>query len=210
MGIVVSSTHVSDTCKERNLQSSAQPGVLPTEDSLLQTAPMLILPMGHRRQSSTNFSRMSPSYRLQLFMNCSSMGAFHRVQSFMNRLLQHESPLLWITSPDSKPTPVRDPVSRGSEVLKEACSSMDFPQGHRIFLALTCSGMQFSTAATWISASLWTPWDGRVQLSHHRLQGNLVSSAWGTTCHSFCTDLAVCRVVPLSHSHCSLPAAVEQ
>ncbi|KAK4830289.1 hypothetical protein QYF61_009492 [Mycteria americana] len=45
----------------------------------------------HGRQSSMNFSNVSPSHGLQFFTNCSSVGPFHRVQSFRNRLLQRGS-----------------------------------------------------------------------------------------------------------------------
>jgi len=43
----------------------------------------------------------------------------------------------------------------------------------------------------------------------HGLQGNLYSGTWCTSPSSF-TDLGVCRVVSLTYSHSSLPAAVVQ
>ena len=45
-----------------------------------------------RRQSSTDFSSMSPSHGLQFFMNYSRICPFHGVQSFRSRLFQRASP----------------------------------------------------------------------------------------------------------------------
>lgn len=47
------------------------------------------------RQSSLNFSTVSPSQALQFFMSCCSVGPFHGVQSFKNRLLHTPA---WRTS----------------------------------------------------------------------------------------------------------------
>ena len=54
---------------------------------------------------------------------------------------------------------------------------------------------------------------GRVLPHHgvlHRLQGNLCSGAWSTCSPSFFTDLGVCRIISLTYSLFSLPAAVVQ
>lgn len=84
--------------------------------------------------------------------------------------------------------------------------------GHSLLLASTCSGMGSSRSCRWISAPPWTskglqgpspwaaPWaSGESQLQ--RLEHFLTS---------LCTDLGVCRAVPLSCSHFSFPAAVVQ
>ncbi|KAK4828519.1 hypothetical protein QYF61_026941 [Mycteria americana] len=108
----------------------------------LKTQLDIVLAWGpsHRRQSSTNFSNMSPSNGLQFFTHCSSVGPFHGVQSFRNRLLQRGSPLGSQVLP-AKPAPVWSPLSMGPQVLPGACSNVGFPQGHSLPRASTCSGM---------------------------------------------------------------------
>jgi len=59
----------------------------------------------HGRQSSINFSSVSPSHWLQFSMNCSYMGPSHGVQPFRNRLLQCGS-------------------QRGHKSYQQTCSSM--------------------------------------------------------------------------------------
>lgn len=44
---------------------------------------------------------------------------------------------------------------------------------------------------------------------HHRLDGNLCSGTWSTSCHSFGTDLGVCKTIPLKYSQPSLSTAVQ-
>ncbi|KAM9591174.1 uncharacterized protein ACIBXB_006073 [Morphnus guianensis] len=167
----------------------------------------------HGRQSSTNFSNVGPSHGLQFFTNCSSMGSFHRVQSFRNRLLQRGSP----TGPQVLPENL---LQHG--LLSMGCSS--------------CQELAPARGSPWAAGSFrahlpalaWGPpqaagWDicSTVDLHglqgdnlrhhglHHGVQGNLCSGTYSTSSPSF-TDLGVCRVVSLTYSHSSLPAAVAQ
>jgi len=75
-------------------------------------------------------------------------------------VLQEQAALVWVshwvTSPDSKPAPVGDPLSMGPQVPAGACSSTSSPQGHRLLQASTCSGTGSSMGCRWISAPLWT------------------------------------------------------
>jgi len=47
-------------------------------------------------------------------------------------------------------------LSTGPQVLAGSCSSVDFPQGHRLLQAYICSSMGSSTGCRWISAPPWT------------------------------------------------------
>jgi len=134
------------------------------------------------RQSSTNFSTVGPSHGLQFCTNCPNVGPFHGVPCFRKRLLQLGSPT-------------------GSQVLPGACSSAGSPQGHSLLQAPPAPVWGFSLGCGWGSAPPWA------------------SMAAGTACltmvcsmgcrepllrrlehllPSFCTDLGVCRDVPLT------------
>ena len=100
-----------------------------------------------------------------------------------------------VTSPASKPAPAWAPLSTGLQILPGDYSSADFPRGHSLLQA-------HPPALKWVSpraAGHSLPQYGL----YHRRQGNLCSSAWSTSSHSF-TDLGVCRVVSLTYSHSSL------
>jgi len=119
MGFVVGSSHSLFT-----ISSSSCSSRVPAWDP------------SHKILSSTNFFNVGPSHRLQFFMNCFGVSPFHL--SFPQcTVFQEETAPVWIphgfTSPASKPGPVQASLSKGSRVLPGACSSADFPQGHKLF-----------------------------------------------------------------------------
>ncbi|KAK4810648.1 hypothetical protein QYF61_007385 [Mycteria americana] len=128
-----------------------------------------------------NFSNVGPSHGLQFFMNCSSVGSFHRVQSFRNGLLQCGLSM-GSQLPSGHIHLLRHGVLYGLQ--EDICSTVDL------------HGLQGDSL----------PHHGL----HHELQGNLCPGAWSTSSSSFFTDLGVCRVVSLTYSHSSFPAAVVQ
>lgn len=91
----------------------------------------------HGRQYSTNFSKISPCNRLELFKNCSSTGFFHMAVSCRNGLLQHM-------------------LSMESSVLPGPCSSSD-SLWDCSFLQVCPLASTWSVPwpAVWISASPW-------------------------------------------------------
>ncbi|XP_049649850.1 uncharacterized protein LOC126035357 [Accipiter gentilis] len=99
----------------------------------------------HGRQSSMNFSNVTPPHGLQFFTNCSSVGPFHGVQSFRNGLLQRG-----LLSLHGVPGPARSllqcRLSTGSQP----------PSG-----VSTSSGVGSSTGCRRISAPPWTSMDCR-------------------------------------------------
>jgi len=161
-----------------------------------------------------NCSNTSPSQRLQLFTNCPSVGTFPR-----GAVLQEEAAPAWVphgvTSPSSKPTSVWAPLSTGPQVLAGACCSVVSPWGHSLLQASPppawgpFHGLQVGICSTVDLHGL----QGHSLPHHgllHGLQGNLCSGAWSTSSTSFFVDLGVCRVVSLTCSHSSLPAASPQ
>ncbi|KAK4830930.1 hypothetical protein QYF61_014303, partial [Mycteria americana] len=82
----------------------------------------------HRRQSSMNFSNVSPSHGLQFFMNCSSMGPPRCHKSCQQTC-----------------SGVGSSLSVGPQVLPGACSSVGFPWGHSLLRTSTCSSVGSST-----------------------------------------------------------------
>ena len=146
-----------------------------------------------------NFSNVGPSHGLQVFTNCSSMGPFH--MSFpRGAVLQKRTAPAWVphgvTSPARKPAPAR--------ALRRVTASF----GHIHLLRRgVLHGLQVDICSTVDFHELQgdsLPHHGL----HHGLPGNLCSGTWSTSSPSLFTDLGVCRVVSLTYSHSSLPAAV--
>jgi len=155
-----------------------------------------------------NFSSAGPSHRLQFFMKCSSMGPLHGC-----------SPSATDGSPWGRKSCQKTCSSLGSysHVLPGACFSVGSPQGHSLLWGTsTCSGVGSSMGCRWISAPPRTSTMGcRVtacltMVFSMGYRGISALAPWGISSPSFCTDLGVCRVVSLTYSHSSLPAAVAQ
>lgn len=127
-----------------------------------------------QRQSSTNFSNMSPSDMLQFFMNCSNVGTLHRMQPFRNRLLQCESP----TGSQILPANLLS-LPKGLQVPTISLFQHGIPKGSWPPSGTSaCSKVASSTGCRCI-CMLHTPVDlhAGAQLLHHglhqELQGNL-------------------------------------
>ena len=165
--------------------------------------------LSRRRQSSMNFSILSPSHRLQFFMNCPSVGPSHL--SLGTGCSSVGPP--W--GPASKPAPVWSSHSMCPQVLAETCSSLDSPQDH-IFLRTYISSMGSSTGFRRISAPPWTSLGCRgttclTMVFIVSCKGRLSSLVPGAPPPlSFFSDWGVCRVIPLASSHSSLLTAVPQ
>ncbi|KAK4829372.1 hypothetical protein QYF61_003495 [Mycteria americana] len=114
----------------------------------------------HGRQSSMNFSKLSPSHEPQFFINCSSMGS---PQGHMS-CQQSCSSLHGSTGPArsllQRRLPMRSQSPLGIHLLRQGVL-------HRlqVDICMDLHGL------------------------HHGLQGNLCSGAWSTSSPSFFTDL---------------------
>jgi len=113
------------------------PFIPPQEEDSSHFAPAPAWRTSHGRQSSMNFSNVSPSHRPQCFPNCPSVGPSHSVQSFRNRLLQHGFPM-WS---QVLPANLLQCGLLSPQVLPGACSSTGSPRGHSLLQASTCSGV---------------------------------------------------------------------
>jgi len=171
MGVAVSSSH-----------ASSLPLLVPVWEDSSHSSLAAVWGPSRGRQSSMNFSSISPSHRLQFFTNCSSVGPFHRVQSISNTMLQHgysmrsqvlPANVFWcgVLCLHGVSGPVRNLLQCWLSIGSQP------PLG-----VPTCSGVGSFTGCTWISAPSWTsvgykgenlPHHGL----HHGLQGNLCSSA---------------------------------
>ncbi|KAK4831745.1 hypothetical protein QYF61_018943 [Mycteria americana] len=148
----------------------------------------------HRRQSSMNFSNVSPSRGLQFFTNCSSVGPFCRVQSCRNRLLQRGSP----TGSQVLPANLLQHGLLSPWVHRSCQEPAPAQASHRVTASFGCihllwhgvlHGLQVDICSTINLHGLQVdslPHHGL----HHGLQGNLCSSTWSTSSPSFFTGLA--------------------
>jgi len=180
MGVMVSSSHIVSAAP-----SSSGGGLL--------TLPLLQREgSSHGRQFSINFSNVIPSHRLQLFTICSSMGPSHGV-----------------TSPASKPA-LAWALSTGPQVLTGASSSMGFLQGHSLLRVhppapvwsspWAAGGDLLYRGPPWAAGGQpGPPWSSSQAAGENSLLWHLEHLL-----HLLFTNLGVCRVVSLSHSHSSL------
>jgi len=153
----------------------------PHQEDSSHSSPFPAWGPSHGRQSSMNLPKVSPSRRVQFFRNTLLQhGSPKGSQVLPANLFQHRLPL--VSQPLLDIHLLWCGVLHGLQV--EICSTMDLHglQGHSL------------------------PHHGLF----HGLQGNLCSSTWSTSSASFFTDLGVCRVISLMHSHSSPSTAVPQ
>ncbi|PKU27356.1 hypothetical protein llap_22340 [Limosa lapponica baueri] len=120
-----------------------------------------------------------------------------------------------VTSPASKPAPscglLSPRVHRSCQESAPVQASHGITVSSRRIHLLRCGvlhGLQMDICSTVNLHGLQGDSLPHYDL-HHRLQGNLCFDVWSTSspCFFF-TNLGVCRVVSLTYSHSSLPAAV--
>lgn len=140
---------------------------------------------------------------------CSLWGSSHS-RPVLHELSQHESTpqavvfprLLQHGNTSTGRSPSRTGCSSGSCSLHGAPTGSQSPLRHLPAPAWVPSGCGIPTEI------LCPPCAAGAQLPHHcldhRLQGNLCSNTWSSSCPFFCTDLSVCKVVPLTCSHSTL------
>jgi len=136
-------------------------------------------------------SCMGPSHKLWFFMNCSSVGPLqgHKpcqqtcsiVGSCLHRSCQEPAPW-W--------------ASHG------VTASFRHPPALVWGPPWAVGGDLLPHGPLWLQGQPASPW------SAPWLQGNFCSRAWSTFSHFFCTDLGVCRAIPLASSHSSLPLQI--
>ncbi|XP_048158286.1 uncharacterized protein LOC125325369 isoform X1 [Corvus hawaiiensis] len=178
----------------------------------------LLLPQG---EESLPFSCMVFLPQETVLHELLQCGSFPWAAAFQE-LLQHRSPSMGYSPSGTGCSSVGPP--QGHKSCQKTCSSMASSlQGstcpfqepdpvhasHRVtdfFCSSTCSSMGLLYGLQVELCTLMDLQGCRPQLPHHglhhRLQGNLSSSTWSTSCPS--TGFGVCRVVPLTYSHSSL------
>lgn len=181
------------------------------EDSL-HSSPAPAWCLSHGRQSSMNFSNLSPSHRLQFFMSCSIVGSSRGIQSFRNRLLQHGYLMvphgtMWMSQilPQSLQYGLLSSWVRS--LLQHKLSRRSQPP---LVIHLLWHGVLHKLQ---VGVPLLTSMGcrGMDSLPHqdlrHRQQGNLCSGTWSTSSPFSFTDLRVCRAISHVFSLPSLAVA---
>jgi len=185
----------------------SSPHVVSVAPSSSHSFPAQVRGPTHRRQFSMNFSNLSLSHELKFITNCCSVSLSHGVQSFRNRMLQRGSPTGSQVLPENllhygllslhgSTGPARSLLQRG------LLMGSQLPSGNHLLRRVVLLGLLVDTSSTVDLHGLQghsLPHHGL----HHRLQWNLCSGAWSTSCPSF-NDLGVCRVVSLTSSYSSL------
>jgi len=173
-----------------------QRGVTPMGDSSPQNVPKWVLPTSS--SSSQTAPECVPSTRCSPSgTDCSSMGPPRGHKSCQQTRSS-------VTSSVHRPTgPARSLLQCGLSVGSQP------PSGVHLLWDRVLHGLQVDSCSTMDLHGL----QGHTLPHHallHGLQGYLHSNIWSTLSYSFFADLSVCRVVSLTYSHFSLPAAVPQ
>ena len=183
--------------------------------SVHHTSLPLLPPQGEDSSHSAAAPAWGPTHERQSSMNCSNVGPFHGVQSFRNRLLPCGSP----TGSQVLPANLLQHgllSLHGSTGPARSLLQHGLPTGSQSLLGIQLlqSGV-LSMGYRWIPAPPWTSmgWRGTACLTVVGSMGcrGISAPARGTLPPAlFFTDFSVCRVVSLTYSHFSLPAAVLQ
>lgn len=179
MGVTVNASHVVSTAS-----SSSEGGLLTLFCSSMGSFPWEIVL--HELLQHDSFQQAAVLHKV---IQCRSFP--------QGAVLQEQTAPVWVphmvTSPVSKPAPLRASLSICLQILPGACSSAGSPQAAGRYLL-----------------HRGPPWAAGGQPASPWAAGESLLGTWSTSSPSFFTDLRVCRVVCLTDYHSSLPAAVAQ
>lgn len=137
------------------------------------------------RQSSMDFSNVSPSQGQQFFTNCSSMAFLQGNKSCQQICFSTGSYL------HGSAGAARNPLQHELSIVSQP------PSGSHLPCCAVLQGLEVD-----VCSPLGFCGPQRCSLPHHALhqglQGNLCPGTWSTSCLYFSPDLSICRAV--SHS----------